>query len=58
MVKKLPKCKGENPKMSFKNKVIDDKFSKLLSTFKTNELDIETIDEEVELVRERIYKNI
>jgi len=35
--------------------VIDSKLSRLLKTFKTNELDMEAITEEVESVRQEIY---
>jgi len=35
--------------------VIDSKLSKLLKTFKTKELDIETIIKEVEIVRQEVY---
>jgi predicted DNA-binding protein YlxM (UPF0122 family) len=34
---------------------IDTKLSKLLNTFRTDELSLETIDEEVEIVRQQIY---
>lgn len=34
---------------------IDSKLSRLLKTFKTNDLDIKTINEEVEIVRQEIY---
>lgn len=35
--------------------LIDSKFSSLLQTFKTEDLDIQTITEEVEKVRQEIY---
>ena len=34
---------------------IDSKLSRLLKTFKTNDLDLKTINEEVEIVRQEIY---
>ena len=35
--------------------VIDNKLNRLLKSFKTNELDVKTITEEAELVRQEIY---
>lgn len=35
--------------------VIDSRLSHLLKTFKTNDLDLKTINEEVEIVRQEIY---
>jgi predicted DNA-binding protein YlxM (UPF0122 family) len=35
--------------------VIDSKLSKLLETYKTEELDLSTINQEVEIVRQEIY---
>ncbi len=37
--------------------VIDSKLSKILKAFKTDELSLETINEEVEIVRKQIYEN-
>lgn len=34
---------------------IESKLSELLKTFKTEELTLETVDEEVEIVRQQIY---
>jgi predicted DNA-binding protein YlxM (UPF0122 family) len=34
---------------------IDTKLSELLKTFRTNELSLDTINEEVEIVRQQIY---
>lgn len=35
--------------------IIDSKLSKLLETYKTEELDLSTINQEVEIVRQEIY---
>lgn len=56
MVKQLPKQDKLKLTKELEKEVIDSKLSKLLKAFRTNELDQETIDEEVENVRQERYE--
>jgi len=55
LVKQLPRRQKIKLTEELEKEVIDSKLSKLLNTFKTKELDLKTIDEEVEKVRKDIY---
>ena len=55
LVKSLPKKEKIKLSKELEKDVIDSKLSKLLEIFKTDELSIETIDDEVEKVRQEIY---
>ncbi len=56
LVKQLPKSKQLQLTKELEKETIDTKLSKLLKTFKTSDLDLETINEEVESVRQEIYE--
>ncbi|HSV77084.1 MAG TPA: hypothetical protein VLH37_08660 [Bacteroidales bacterium] len=56
MVRQLPKQQKVKLTKELEREVIDSKLSRLLKTFKTNDLDLKTIDEEVESVRQEIYE--
>ncbi|MDR2146775.1 MAG: hypothetical protein LBE91_09995 [Tannerella sp.] len=55
VVKQLPKQQKLKLTKELEKEVIDAKLSRLLKIFKTKELDIETITDEVENVRQEIY---
>jgi hypothetical protein len=55
IVKQLPKQQKIKLTKELERDVIDTKLSRLLKTFKTDELDLKTITEEVETVRQEIY---
>lgn len=56
MVKQLPRQQKIELTKELEKEAIDTKLSRLLKTFKTNELDLKTITEEVENVRQEIYE--
>lgn len=55
MVRQLPKQQKIKLTKELEKDVLGFKLSQLLKTFKTNELDLETINAEVEMVRQEIY---
>lgn len=55
LVKQLPKREKIRLTKELEKEVVDSKLSHLLKLFKTNELDLKTINEEVESVRKQIY---
>jgi hypothetical protein len=55
MVRQLPPRQKLKLSKELEKEVIDSKLSRLLKTFKTNELEMDTITEEVESVRQEIY---
>lgn len=55
VVKQLPKEQQLLLTKELEKEVIGDKLTRLLRSFKTNDLSLETINEEVELVRKEIY---
>lgn len=55
MVKQLPRRQKLKLTKELEKEAIGSKLSQLLKSFKTNELDLKTIDEEVEEVRREIY---
>ena len=55
MVRQLPRQQKIKLTKELEKEAIDTKLSRLLKTFKTNELDVKTITEEVESVRQGIY---
>lgn len=56
MVKQLPRQQKIKLTEELEKEAIDSKLSELLKTFKTKDLDLETINEEVESVRQEIYE--
>ena len=56
MVRQLQRKQKIKLTKELEKEVIDTKLSRLLKTFKTNELDEKTITEEVESVRKEIYE--
>ena len=56
MVRQLPRQQKIKLTKELEKEAIDSKLSQLLKTFKTKELDIKTINEEVEIVRQEIYE--
>ncbi|HET8860543.1 type II toxin-antitoxin system VapB15 family antitoxin [Marivirga sp.] len=54
LVKQLPKKQKIKLSKELEKEAIDSKLTRLLETFKTDELDLKTIDEEVEIVRKLI----
>jgi replication fork clamp-binding protein CrfC len=56
MVKQLPKQQKIKLSRELEKDVVDSKLTKLLSTFKTNELSLSNITKEVELVRQELYE--
>jgi hypothetical protein len=56
LVKKLSKRQKIKLTKELEKEEIETKLSKLLDEFKTDELSIETIDSEVEIVREKLYE--
>lgn len=55
MVKQLPRQQKLKLTKELEKEAIDSKLSHLLKIFKTKKLDVETITEEVENVRQEIY---
>jgi replication fork clamp-binding protein CrfC len=55
LVKQLPRQQKIKLSKELEKDVIDSRLSALLKTFKTKDLDLNVIHEEVELVREEIY---
>ncbi len=55
LVKQLPKQQKIKLTQELEKEAIDTKLSRLLKTFKTKELNLKTINEEVESVRKEIY---
>ncbi len=55
MVKQLPRQQKIKLTRELEKEVIDTKLSRLLKSFKTRELDLKTIDEEVENARQELY---
>lgn len=56
MVKQLPRQQKIKLTKELEKELIDNKLSRLLKIFKTEELDLNTLNEEVEEVRTEIYK--
>ncbi len=56
MVRQLPRQQKIKLTKELEKEAIDSKLSELLKTFKTKDLDLETINEEVESVRQEIYE--
>jgi predicted DNA-binding protein YlxM (UPF0122 family) len=57
LVKQLPIQQKIKLNKELENENVGAKLSELLNTFRTNELSLDTIDEEVEIVRQQIYDN-
>jgi hypothetical protein len=55
MVKQLPRQQKIKLTKELEKEAIDTKLSRLLKTFRTKELDLSTITEEAEKVRQKIY---
>lgn len=55
MVKQLPRQQKVKLTKELEKEVINSKLSRLLKTFNSKELDLETINAEVETVRQEIY---
>lgn len=55
MVKQLPRQQKIRLTRELEKEVIDTKLSRLLKSFKTRELDLKKIDEEVENARQELY---
>jgi predicted DNA-binding protein YlxM (UPF0122 family) len=56
MVKQLPKQQKIKLTKELEKEAIETKLSRLLKVFKTKDLDLETITEETEIVRQEIYE--
>lgn len=56
MVKQLPRLQKVKLTEELEKEAIDTKLSRLLKTFKTKNLDLKTINEEVESVRQEIHE--
>lgn len=56
IVKQLPRQQKIKLSKELEKEAIDTKLSRLLKTFKTKDLDLKTIEEEVESVRKEIYE--
>jgi hypothetical protein len=56
LVRQLPKKEKIRLTKELEREVIDSKLSELLKEFKTNELSLETISQEVEIVRQARYE--
>ena len=57
LVKQLPDQQKIELSKELEKEGIENKISKLLKIFKTDELSLNTIDEEVEIVRKQIYES-
>ena len=55
VIKQLPKQQKIKLSKELEKEVIDSKLSCLLKTFRTKELDLKTITQEVEIVRQDVY---
>lgn len=55
LVKQLPKREKIRLSKELEREIIDAKLTSLLKAFKTDDLDQETIDKEVEIVRSELY---
>jgi hypothetical protein len=55
MIRQLPKQQKIKLTKELEKEAIDSKLSRLLKTFRTKELDLKTITDEVETVRQEIY---
>jgi len=55
LVKQLPKKDKIKLTKALEKEGIDSKLSRLLKTFRSKDLDLKTINEEVEIVRQHIY---
>ncbi len=55
LVNQLPQREKQKLAKELEKEVIDTKLTQLLKTFKTKELDLQTLTEEVEQVRQEIY---
>lgn len=55
VVKQLPRQEKIRLTKELEKEAIDSRLSRLLKTFKTQDLDLKVINEEVELVRQQIY---
>jgi hypothetical protein len=56
LVKQLPKQQKLKLTKELEKDIVASKLSMLLKSFKTDELDLNTINEEVEIVRQEIYE--
>jgi hypothetical protein len=56
IVKQLPRQQKVKLTKELEKEAIDSKLSRLLKTFKAKDLDLKTINEEVEIVRQEIYE--
>ena len=56
LVKQLPKQQKIKLTKELEKDIVASKLSMLLKSFKTDELDLNTINEEVEIVRQEIYE--
>ena len=56
LVKQLPKQQKIKLTKELEKDIVSSKLSMLLKSFKTDELDLNTINEEVEIVRQEIYE--
>lgn len=57
LVKQLPTKEKVKLSKELEKEEIESKVSRLLGVFKTKELSLATINKEVEIVRQRIYKS-
>ena len=55
LVRQLPKNQKIKLSKELEKEAIDTKLAQLLTTFRTEELSLDIIDEEVELVRQELY---
>lgn len=55
MVKQLPRQQKIKLSKELEKEAIDSKLTRLLTSFRTKELDLKTINSEVETVRQEIY---
>jgi len=56
MIRQLPRQQKIKLTKELEKEAIDSKLSSLLKTFRSKDLDLETITEEVESVRQEIYE--
>jgi predicted DNA-binding protein YlxM (UPF0122 family) len=57
LVKRLPAQQKIELTKELEKEGINTKLSELLNVFRTNDLSLKTIDEEVEIVRQQMYDN-
>ena len=55
LVRQLPKSQKIKLSKELEKEAIDTKLSKLLTSFQTEELSLDSIDQEAELVRQELY---